>query len=597
MKTIKNIFIIFLLIIINLLILINSQKINVLSKNSDETFVKTIDEFHEALSRQKTNIVLTSIDFKGATYNINYSVNIKGSDNTELSNVYFVIQGPNVINEQINVSFKELTLNGGFIVDQEILMQEKAFDEIFESSRDNKRCININEGYSNLILDSCIIMHYASEVGPAIYLENVYNKATRNVVIKNSIIMGNIAGIDTIHLSNDLLNFDIDNSKFFNNYAYKGAGMSLSNGKGSINNCDIYDNYFVKYDYSLDNDQLCGGGLFIGGTKSTIKNTNIINNESNYGGGLGVASQKFGENQMLFENVKIKANKAFYGGAICSHSLVGQPITFINCDISGNSSKIGSIIYSLVYGYFNRKTINNGGLIEFLFTSFVKNEAEDQNTFEFYKVDQTAGKLGIISLKGCLIIGNDKYSKEDLNYQTDLDTAIQKGIINVSDVENIKSTTIKINKDSEANILVNKKTYNEWSEHLKDYNGVLTIGYNENPFGAKNNRLLIALALFIGVIVIAIVIISIMVVRNHNIKKGGQDLVEDENGELIRLLNTLTEREKQVMILTINGKKRKEIAEELFYSENTIKKDLSIIYNKLGVNDKTQLIIKYKNLI
>ena len=44
-------------------------------------------------------------------------------------------------------------------------------------------------------------------------------------------------------------------------------------------------------------------------------------------------------------------------------------------------------------------------------------------------------------------------------------------------------------------------------------------------------------------------------------------------------------------------KKRKEIADELNYSENTIKKDLTSIYSKLHVLDKYEMMSKYKDLI
>ena len=51
------------------------------------------------------------------------------------------------------------------------------------------------------------------------------------------------------------------------------------------------------------------------------------------------------------------------------------------------------------------------------------------------------------------------------------------------------------------------------------------------------------------------------------------------------------------MELTIRLKKRKDIANELNYSENTIKKDLTAIYTKLHVLDKTELVSKYKDLL
>ena len=49
--------------------------------------------------------------------------------------------------------------------------------------------------------------------------------------------------------------------------------------------------------------------------------------------------------------------------------------------------------------------------------------------------------------------------------------------------------------------------------------------------------------------------------------------------------------------MIVAGKKRKDIANELNYSENTIKKDLTIIYSKLHVKDKVELIMKYQDLL
>ena len=49
--------------------------------------------------------------------------------------------------------------------------------------------------------------------------------------------------------------------------------------------------------------------------------------------------------------------------------------------------------------------------------------------------------------------------------------------------------------------------------------------------------------------------------------------------------------------MLISGKKRKDIAIELHYSENTIKKDLTDIYFKLRVIDKYELMLQYKDLI
>lgn len=58
------------------------------------------------------------------------------------------------------------------------------------------------------------------------------------------------------------------------------------------------------------------------------------------------------------------------------------------------------------------------------------------------------------------------------------------------------------------------------------------------------------------------------------------------------LLEKLTTRELDVLQLMLENKKRKEIAEALFVTENTIKKHTAHIYEKLEVSDRSELLQK-----
>ena len=57
----------------------------------------------------------------------------------------------------------------------------------------------------------------------------------------------------------------------------------------------------------------------------------------------------------------------------------------------------------------------------------------------------------------------------------------------------------------------------------------------------------------------------------------------------------LSKREIEVMKLLLEGKKRKEIAEELFVTESTIKKHSASIYKKLEVENRKELLEKVKS--
>ena len=54
----------------------------------------------------------------------------------------------------------------------------------------------------------------------------------------------------------------------------------------------------------------------------------------------------------------------------------------------------------------------------------------------------------------------------------------------------------------------------------------------------------------------------------------------------------MTEREKEIFALMLQGKKRKEIASELYVSESTVKKYSTEIYKKFGVENRVELISK-----
>lgn len=53
----------------------------------------------------------------------------------------------------------------------------------------------------------------------------------------------------------------------------------------------------------------------------------------------------------------------------------------------------------------------------------------------------------------------------------------------------------------------------------------------------------------------------------------------------------LTEREKEIVLLILKGKTKKEIAKALFLSVSTIKTNVENIYQKFNVHNKTELII------
>jgi DNA-binding NarL/FixJ family response regulator len=70
--------------------------------------------------------------------------------------------------------------------------------------------------------------------------------------------------------------------------------------------------------------------------------------------------------------------------------------------------------------------------------------------------------------------------------------------------------------------------------------------------------------------------------RNH--APGKNDLSE-------KGIPSLSEREKQVVMLIGQGYKNKKIAEQLCISETTVRHHLTSIYNKVGVSDRLELLV------
>jgi ATP/maltotriose-dependent transcriptional regulator MalT len=68
-----------------------------------------------------------------------------------------------------------------------------------------------------------------------------------------------------------------------------------------------------------------------------------------------------------------------------------------------------------------------------------------------------------------------------------------------------------------------------------------------------------------------------------------------QNGHAKQIPNTLTTREKEIVALLDKGMLYKEIAESIDVTLGTLKQYVHIIYEKLGVSNRTEAINKYFN--
>ena len=74
-------------------------------------------------------------------------------------------------------------------------------------------------------------------------------------------------------------------------------------------------------------------------------------------------------------------------------------------------------------------------------------------------------------------------------------------------------------------------------------------------------------------------------------RKLMQQVSQVRNAPQERSLEELTEREKEVLRLIANGSNNREIAQQLFISEKTVKTHVSNILGKLNLEQRTQLVL------
>ena len=575
------------------------------NKERQGVVVRDAAEFYSALQNKETLILADDLTFDEDTViQINYELTITGNGKkSTLKNAHFKIISPNVAGETNAVTFENIILDGGCY--EEPAGTDKTFEEVFGGEREENRCITADWGYTNLVLKNVEIKGYVSLEGSALYIGNKFRDGEQTLSIENCEFYGNVAKYGTVKVFNDKLTTKIVNSNFYHNTVGAAGGFVISNGKAEIKNCNINDNAFYPFaDLSFEDR---GGGVYIGGVDLDMADCVITGNETRYGGGLALTSAFAGNGSMLIKNCRIENNRAEDGGAVFIDSLQGQPIDFIGCEFYGNTATDkGSILYTQPYAYWTKKY--NGGKINLLFSKAANNTAPDRGTFGFYEAD---GLLGYIVLRGCMVIGDDEYetSPSAYNYIATATEALDSGAINdlnIADGESVYAV-----KGRGADIYVPANVYRSWHSAFAGATQSCAIGeYNEIPAKPQINLTFVIVLVVIGAALSASFVVLFVVFRKKrktNVKapeaqETGAETSETEEQQPVapvmtekERIDTLTEREYKIVALTLSGKTREQIAEELHFSVGTIKFDLMNIYRKLACSSRTDLIIRYKD--
>lgn len=238
-----------------------------------------------------------------------------------------------------------------------------------------------------------------------------------------------------------------------------------------------------------------------------------------------------------------------------------------------------------------------------MFCTFAENTATDNDAFCFYLADESASELGFVSLKGCIAIGADTYDgsePNDFNYIATRAQALADGVVTEDMLANCVQDGLVPIKNSVADVKVPASVYHEWHSSLLNTTQDATIGAMPHDVPA-NRAWVIPVAVCVSVVGAALITLAIILIVKKS--RGGKELPIEEQSQdepiddRAERVATLSERELKVAQMIVALKKRQEIANELNYSENTIKKDLTSIYQKLNVDGKSSLIALYKDLL
>ena len=97
---------------------------------------------------------------------------------------------------------------------------------------------------------------------------------------------------------------------------------------------------------------------------------------------------------------------------------------------------------------------------------------------------------------------------------------------------------------------------------------------------------------------------SSTLVSNYQYNDASSIFVDPDNGDVERqpqkshqpLVDPLSQRELEVLALIADGLTNQQIADQLYIGISTVKKHINHIYSKLGVKNRTQALLKAREL-
>ena len=116
----------------------------------------------------------------------------------------------------------------------------------------------------------------------------------------------------------------------------------------------------------------------------------------------------------------------------------------------------------------------------------------------------------------------------------------------------------------------------------------ITIGQGQIKLNLQNYPVLMILLVLVG-IVLALIYVRIDKHQIKNLSKRIKEKSIKDNVSFNALFTELTSRQKEVYELIMSGKTNKDIMENLFIEQSTLKTHINQIYKKLNIKNRKEL--------
>lgn len=197
----------------------------------------------------------------------------------------------------------------------------------------------------------------------------------------------------------------------------------------------------------------------------------------------------------------------------------------------------------------------------------------------------------ILSLNGMEIVGkaNDGYEALDILADTQCDIALVD--INMKGMGGIELIGHMKEKHKDVKILVLTTFYDD--DNITNAITGGADGYLLKDSG--KDTILGAVNQIMGGVTVLDQKVMIRLTQLMSGAKMAPDSGSNASNNLDNLPQDITEREKEICTLLVEGLTNKQIAQRLYISEGTVKNYISNIYDKTGIHDRVKLIVALKD--